>query len=106
MAKPPRDQDPIGCVEIGVERLAEDIRGLFRVLDATVPDDGPWVIPPHDAGPSTPEQGPRSGDQTDGGTGGDMLSDLDPSKGPGGSGPDERKRVTPEDEDPRFGFGF
>jgi hypothetical protein len=107
MSKPPRDQDPIGCVEIGIERLAEDIRGLFRLLDEPVPDDGPWVLPPRYTGPSAPEQGPRDGDRTDGGTGDDTLSDLDPSKGPGGSGPyEKKKRVDPDDEDPRFGFGL
>jgi hypothetical protein len=106
IAKPPRDRDPIGCVETGIERLAEDIRGLFRTLDAPVPDDGPRVIPPRYTGPSASDQGPRSGDQTDSGTGDDTLSDLDPSKGPGGSGPYAKKRVNPEDEGPRFGPGF
>ena len=77
------------------------------MLGEPVPDDGPWVLPRRDTGPGAPEQGPRPGDQPDGGTGDDTLSDLDPSKGPGGSGPYEKtKRVNPDDEDPGFGLGL
>ena len=110
-AKPPRDQDPIGCVEIGVERLAEDMRALSRVLPGTRPGPGPWdtstvrlpTTPPRDTSPSAPEQGPRSGDQTDSETGDDMLGDLAPSEGPGGPGPHKKKPVKPPDD---FRIGF
>jgi hypothetical protein len=104
-AKPRRDQDPIGCVEIGVERLGEDLDNLFRILGAPVPDLGPGLVLPYYTGPRAPEQGQRSGDQTDGRTGDDMLSDPAPSKGPGPRLDEEQRVVDPDDEDPRFGPG-
>jgi hypothetical protein len=103
-AKPRRDQDPVGCVEIGVERLGEDLDALFRLLGAPVRDLGPRLVLPYYPGPRAPEQGRRSGDQTDSGTGYGMLSDPAPSKGPGPR-PDKEQRMGPEDEDPRFGPG-
>ena len=45
LAKPPSDQDPIGRVAVGVDRLREEFAHLLRVLRATAPELGPRTTP-------------------------------------------------------------
>lgn len=113
LTKPPRDQDPIGCVEVGVGRLGEDVASLRRVAGGPAPGRGPGSAPTSTVQspatslgyttPTSSEEAPLPGDQTDADTGDDLLGDLAPSKGPGPR-PDDQERVSPEDERPTFDF--
>jgi hypothetical protein len=116
-AKPPHT-DPIGRVEVGVGRLAEEFAHLLRVLRASGPEVGPRITPastvqspatpPRDTPPTASQHGTLPDDQVDSESGDDALSSsLGPSQGPGGSGPqhEETPEIARPEERPG-GFDF
>jgi hypothetical protein len=116
-AKPPHT-DPIGRVGVGVDRLREEFAHLFRVLRVPAPEVGPRITPastvqspatpPRHTPPTAFQHDTLPHDQGDSESGDDALSSsLDPSQGPGGSGPqhEETPEIAQPEERPG-GFDF
>lgn len=112
--------DAIGGVEKQLTTLRWEVERLLRLVEIspTARSGGPPRTRTRtsdsagrsrgDTTPEAPRGATPTGDQADGGTGDDELNrSLDPTKGPGGSGPGHKKTETPAEMEPeKRGFGF